>query len=123
MGVGHYENFPVASWLVPRRLRAPIHAIYRFARHADDIADEGDAPAAERLAALDALRAELADVVAGRLGKSFRPSAIRFTAALPKTRNAKVLRRAVRAIAVGADPGDLSSLEDPATLVSVRSAT
>ena len=71
----------------------------------------------------DSLRAELADVVAERLGKSFRPSAIRFTAALPKTRNAKVLRRAVRAIAAGIDPGDLSSLEDPATLVSVRSAT
>ncbi len=73
--------------------------------------------------ATDALRHELADLVAERLGKSFRPSAIRFTAALPKTRNAKVLRRAVRAIAVGSDPGDLSSLEDPATLVSVRSAT
>jgi acetyl-CoA synthetase len=71
----------------------------------------------------DELRGELADLVASRLGKSFRPSSIRFTAALPKTRNAKVLRRAVRAIAIGADPGDLSSLEDPATLASVRSAT
>jgi acetyl-CoA synthetase len=69
------------------------------------------------------LRDELAELVAARLGKSFRPSAIRFTVALPKTRNAKVLRRAVRAIAVGADPGDLSSLDDPATLASVRSAT
>ncbi len=44
--VEHYENFPVASWLVPARLRPPIVAIYRFARHADDIADEGDAPPA-----------------------------------------------------------------------------
>jgi acetyl-CoA synthetase len=75
------------------------------------------------MAPSDALRTELADLVAQRLGKSFRPSAIRFTAALPKTRNAKVLRRAVRAIAVGSDPGDLSALEDPAALVSVRSAT
>ncbi len=65
MGVGHYENFPVASWLVPRPLRAPIHEIYRFARHADDIADEGDAPAAERIASLDALRAELDRIEAG----------------------------------------------------------
>jgi squalene synthase HpnC len=65
MGVGHYENFPVASWLVPRPLRAPIHAIYRFARHADDIADEGDAQPAERVAALDALRAELDRIEAG----------------------------------------------------------
>ena len=50
--VDHYENFPVASWLCPPRLRAPIAAIYWFARTADDIADEGDAPADERLADL-----------------------------------------------------------------------
>ena len=47
-GVEHYENFPVGSWLVPKRLRPAVLAIYRFARHADDIADEGDAPAPER---------------------------------------------------------------------------
>jgi squalene synthase HpnC len=41
--VDHYENFPVGSWLVPRRLRPAVLAIYRFARHADDVADEGDA--------------------------------------------------------------------------------
>ena len=68
------------------------------------------------------LRAELADLIAERLGKSFRPSAIRFTDALPKTRNAKVLRRAVRAAVVGADPGDLSSIEDPSTVDAVRAA-
>jgi squalene synthase HpnC len=55
-GVEHYENFPVASWLMPARLRPAVVAIYRFARHADDLADEGDAPADERLAALGALR-------------------------------------------------------------------
>ncbi|MDT3680647.1 MAG: squalene synthase HpnC [Burkholderiaceae bacterium] len=55
----HYENFPVASILVPARLRPTIAALYRFARHADDLADEGDASAAERLAALDALGHEL----------------------------------------------------------------
>jgi len=59
MGIDHYENFPVASLLVPRHLRVPIQEIYRFARHADDIADEGDAPPAQRLAALGALRADL----------------------------------------------------------------
>ena len=52
MSVGHYENFPVASRLVPASLRPAVVAIYRFARAADDIADEGDAPAHERLAAL-----------------------------------------------------------------------
>jgi squalene synthase HpnC len=53
MSVGHYENFPVASRLVPARLRGAVVAIYRFARAADDIADEGDATPAERIAALD----------------------------------------------------------------------
>jgi hypothetical protein len=41
--ITHYENFPVASWLCPARLRAPIGAIYHFARTADDLADEGEA--------------------------------------------------------------------------------
>lgn len=54
MPVDHYENFPVASWLLPRRLRRPVEAIYRFARSADDLADEGDAPPAQRLAELAA---------------------------------------------------------------------
>jgi hydroxysqualene synthase len=58
-GVDHYENFPVASWLTPARLRPAIVAIYWFARTADDIADEGDATTAERLAALAAFRADL----------------------------------------------------------------
>ena len=56
----HYENFPVASWLCPPRLRAPIAAIYWFARTADDLADEGDADAPTRLADLAAYRADLA---------------------------------------------------------------
>ena len=59
MPVDHYENFPVASLLLPRRLRQPIEAIYRFARAADDIADEGDAPAPARLQALAEYRDEL----------------------------------------------------------------
>ncbi|UOP05649.1 squalene synthase HpnC [Conchiformibius kuhniae] len=66
MGVNHYENFPVGSLVLPRRLRRPVHAVYAFARTADDIADEGDAPAAQRLAALDALRGELAKMAAGQ---------------------------------------------------------
>ncbi|WP_426573617.1 AMP-binding protein [Aquihabitans sp. McL0605] len=68
------------------------------------------------------LRAELVTTVTEALGKSFKPSQIRFTDALPKTRSAKVLRRAIRATALGADPGDLSSLEDPAAVVAVRDA-
>ena len=60
MGVGHYENFPVASLLLPASLREPVEIIYRFARSADDIADEGDDPADVRLRKLDEFRAQLA---------------------------------------------------------------
>ena len=59
MPVDHYENFPVASFLMPRRLRKSVAAIYHFARTADDIADEGDLSNEERLNELDAFRAEL----------------------------------------------------------------
>lgn len=59
MPVDHYENFPVASWLLPKRLRRPVEAIYRFARSADDLADEGDTPPAARLEHLAGYRAEL----------------------------------------------------------------
>ena len=65
MPVDHYENFPVASFLVPKALRKPIEVIYRFARSADDIADEGEVPDAERLAGLAAYQAELDRIAAG----------------------------------------------------------
>lgn len=61
----HYENFPVASWLLPRALRGPVAAIYVFARQADDHADEGEQDAAERLYALDAMEAALDATLAG----------------------------------------------------------
>jgi len=64
--VDHYENFPVASLLCPARLRPAIEAIYHFARTADDLADEGDAAPAERLAALTSYRAALAAAAAGQ---------------------------------------------------------
>lgn len=66
MPVGHYENFPVASRLVPASLRPAVVAIYRFARSADDIADEGDAPGHERLAALASYDAALEAIAGGR---------------------------------------------------------
>jgi squalene synthase HpnC len=65
MAVGHYENFPVASVLLPPRLRAPIWLIYRFAREADDFADEGTADAAIRLGWLDDFRQDLRRIEAG----------------------------------------------------------
>src|SRR5688572_23056597 len=65
MSIDHYENFPVASVLCPPALRPAITAIYWFARTADDLADEGDAPAAQRLDDLRAYRAELQSVAGG----------------------------------------------------------
>ncbi|MGH7896122.1 MAG: squalene synthase HpnC [Candidatus Binatia bacterium] len=82
----HYENFPLGSWLLPRRLRRDLAAVYAFARMGDDVADEGAASVAERLAALDALEEKLvacatdpaavADPVFVALGNTLRAHAL-----------------------------------------------
>lgn len=64
----HYENFPVASVLMPMRLRKPIGMIYAFARQADDFADEGDLTPDERLLLLEGYRREL-----DRIAKNLHP--------------------------------------------------
>ncbi len=66
MAVDHYENFPVASVLLPARLRPAVRHVYAFARGADDIADEGQAPVEERARQLDAWRAALHALAARR---------------------------------------------------------
>jgi hydroxysqualene synthase len=68
MTIDHYENFPVASVLCPPALRPAVSAIYHFARTADDIADEGDAPPAARLAMLERYEQALHDAAHGRRG-------------------------------------------------------
>ena len=68
------------------------------------------------------LATELKDMVAAALGKPLRPTAIEFVADLPKTRNAKILRRVVKAVYLGLEPGDLSSLENPAALEAISGA-
>jgi acetyl-CoA synthetase len=65
---------------------------------------------------------ELRELVASELGRPFKPSRIVFVDALPKTRSAKILRRAVRAVAIGEDPGDMSSAENPQALDGIRAA-
>ncbi|UOO82321.1 squalene synthase HpnC [Uruburuella testudinis] len=65
MSVNHYENFPVGSLVLPRRLRKPVHAVYAFARTADDIADEGDAADEVRLQGLNDLQKELDTISRG----------------------------------------------------------
>jgi len=70
----------------------------------------------------DALREELMQVVVDELGKPLKPREILFADALPKTRNAKVMRRVIRAAYLGDDLGDTSSLEDPNTVEAIQEA-
>ena len=77
MAVDHYENFPVASWLLPKPLRPAVVAIYRFARSADDIADEGDALPAQRLDALEQYRIALTVLASGEQDSASLPEALR----------------------------------------------
>jgi acetyl-CoA synthetase len=72
--------------------------------------------------ASDRLRTVLADMVGERLGKAFKPSRVVFVKSLPKTRSAKIVRRAVRAAALGADLGDVSSVENPDSLRGITRA-
>lgn len=85
-GVDHYENFPVASLLCPPRLRPAVKAIYHFARTADDLADEGQASAAQRLAELDQFEADLAACALAQAQSSGRWPAV-FDALAPVLRD------------------------------------
>ncbi|RMH73480.1 MAG: AMP-dependent synthetase [Gemmatimonadetes bacterium] len=70
----------------------------------------------------DELRTELMQRVIDQLGKPLKPKEIRFTTALPKTRNAKVMRRVIRATYLGENPGDVSSLENPETVDAIKAS-
>jgi acetyl-CoA synthetase len=74
-------------------------------------------PGVERTAEL---AGELAGAVAAHLGKAFKPSRVLFVDELPKTRSAKIVRRALRSLVLGQDPGDLSSLENPGSLDAIK---
>ena len=67
----------------------------------------------------EALQAELKQQAASHLGKTLAPEAVYFVRDLPKTRNAKIMRRVIRAAALGQDPGDLSSLENPQAVAEI----
>lgn len=75
----HYENFPVGSLMLPPSLRAPVRVIYAFARSADDLADEGDASPADRIAALQSYRDELDRIDGGTMPQSALFVALRGT--------------------------------------------
>jgi acetyl-CoA synthetase len=70
----------------------------------------------------EALRSELMALVVEEMGKPLRPRAILFTTALPRTRNAKIMHRVIRAAYLGKDLGDVSSLEDPVAVEAIRHA-
>jgi acetyl-CoA synthetase len=70
--------------------------------------------------ALEDVSEELKGLVAAELGKPFAPSVVHRVAHLPKTRSAKILRRAIRAAALGVDPGDLSGAENPEAIAEIR---
>jgi len=69
--------------------------------------------------ASEELAQELRELVATALGKPLRPQAVHFVGDLPRTRNAKILRRVVKSVYTGTDPGDLSSLENPSALAAI----
>src|SRR5712691_1636619 len=103
--VGHPAVAEAAAVGVPDELKGEVLVCFVILR-------PGQTPS-------DALAAELKDLVAGALGKPLRPHAVHFVTDLPRTRNAKILRRVVRSVYTGVDPGDLSSLENTSALAAI----
>jgi acetyl-CoA synthetase len=106
--VGHPAVAEAAAIGVPHDVKGEVAWIFCVARP-DNVADEQ-------------LAREVGAAVAEALGKAFRPDRVVWVSALPKTRSAKIVRRAVRAQALGTDPGDLSSLENPEALEEIARA-
>jgi acetyl-CoA synthetase len=106
--VAHPAVQEAAAVGVPHRVKGEVAWIFCVPAPGTDAAAE--------------LADEVAAAVADELGKAFRPDRVEFVPALPKTRSAKIVRRAVRATAVGGDPGDLSSVENPESLSAIEAA-
>ncbi len=106
--VGHPAVSEAAAVGVPHEIKGEVAWIFCVL-----------APGCE---ASEELVAEIAGAVTGELGKAFKPDRVIFVSALPKTRSAKIVRRAVRAQALGTDAGDLSSLENPESLEEIANA-
>jgi acetyl-CoA synthetase len=103
--VSHSDVVEAAAIGVPHDVKGEVAWIFAVARPGATVTS-------------DSAR-EVGDCVAAALGKAFRPDRVVFVPALPKTRSAKIVRRAVRARALGTDPGDLSSLENPEALEEI----
>ena len=76
----------------------------------------------DQTAALAALEKAVMKLVDGSLGAIARPARVHFISGLPKTRSGKMLRRSIQALAEGRDPGDLTTIEDPAALEQLQQA-
>jgi acetyl-CoA synthetase len=107
--VGHPAVAEAAAVGVPHEVKGEAIVCFAVLRAGRDASEE--------------LRRELADKVASEMGKAMRPERVLFARDLPKTRSAKIMRRVVRATYLGKDPGDLSSLENPAAVEAIRRAT
>jgi acetyl-CoA synthetase len=103
--VGHPGVVEAAAIGVPHDVKGEVAWLYCVVAPGEDVSPE-----------------EVAATVARELGKAFAPDRVLFVSALPKTRSAKVVRRAVRARALGEDPGDLSTLENPEALEEIARA-
>jgi acetyl-CoA synthetase len=106
--VAHHAVTEAAAIGVPHDVKGEVAWIFCVLRPGEE--------------ATPACALEISDAVSNELGKAFKPERIVFVTALPKTRSAKIVRRAVRARVLGKDPGDLSSLENPDALDEIARA-
>ncbi len=106
--VGHHAVAEAAAIGVPHDVKGEVAWIFCVLRPGTD--------------ATPACALEISNAVTDELGKAFKPERVVFVPALPKTRSAKIVRRAVRARVLGKDPGDLSSLENPDALDEIQRA-
>jgi acetyl-CoA synthetase len=106
--VSHPDVVEAAAIGVPHEVKGEVAWVFCVAKPDVETGDE--------------LAREVGAAVAAELGRAFRPDRVLFVGALPKTRSAKIVRRAVRARALGRDPGDLSSLENPEALDEITAA-
>jgi acetyl-CoA synthetase len=103
--VAHHAVAEAAAIGIPHEVKGEVAWIFCVLRPGEE--------------ATPACALEISDAVSDELGKAFRPDRIVFVSALPKTRSAKIVRRAVRARVLGKEPGDLSSLENPEALQDI----
>jgi propionyl-CoA synthetase len=108
---GHPNIAEVAVVGVADALKGQVAMAFAVLKDASALADS---------AALLALEGEIMKVVDHSIGAVGRPARVRFVSVLPKTRSGKLLRRAIQAVCEGRDPGDLTTMEDPAALQQIR---